>query len=41
MDERLPYEPSHKFGVDPPVEKDDEVRVIIRVVPERIVHFAA
>jgi PPOX class probable F420-dependent enzyme len=39
---RLPYELSHKYlGIDPPAEKDDEVRVIIRVVPERIVGFSA
>ncbi|WP_328497025.1 PPOX class F420-dependent oxidoreductase [Streptomyces sp. NBC_00414] len=38
---RLPYELSHKYlGVDPPGEKDDEVRVIIRVLPERIVGFS-
>lgn len=39
---RLPYELSHKYlGIDPPAEKDDEVRVIIRVVPEKIVGFSA
>ena len=39
---RLPYELSHKYlGVDPPSERDDEVRVIVRVVPERIVGFSA
>ncbi len=39
---RLPYELSHKYlGIDPPAEKDDEVRVIIRVVPERIIGFSA
>jgi len=38
---RLPYELSHKYlGIDPPAEKDDEVRVIIRVVPRKIVGFA-
>ncbi|MFC8666921.1 MULTISPECIES: PPOX class F420-dependent oxidoreductase [Streptomyces] len=38
---RLPYELSHKYlGVDPPSEKEDEVRVIVRVVPERIVGFS-
>ncbi|MER8006424.1 MULTISPECIES: PPOX class F420-dependent oxidoreductase [unclassified Streptomyces] len=37
---RLPYELSHKYlGIDPPAEKDDEVRVIIRVTPRRIVGF--
>ncbi|MFF1638691.1 PPOX class F420-dependent oxidoreductase [Streptomyces sp. NPDC058251] len=39
---RLPYELSHKYlGIDPPAEKDDEVRVIIRVVPRKIVGFSA
>lgn len=39
---RLPYELSHKYlGVDPPSEKEDEVRVIVRVVPERVVGFSA
>ncbi|MFF4254512.1 PPOX class F420-dependent oxidoreductase [Streptomyces sp. NPDC001663] len=39
---RLPYELSHKYlGIDPPAEKDDEVRVIIRIVPRRIVGFSA
>jgi hypothetical protein len=39
---RLPHELSHKYlGIDPPAEKDDEVRVIIRVVPHRIVGFSA
>ncbi|MCX5597611.1 PPOX class F420-dependent oxidoreductase [Streptomyces phaeochromogenes] len=39
---RLPHELSHKYlGIDPPEEKDDEVRVIVRVVPERIVGFSA
>lgn len=38
---RLPHELSHKYlGIDPPAEKDDEVRVIIRVVPHRIVGFS-
>ncbi|MBK3645574.1 PPOX class F420-dependent oxidoreductase [Streptomyces sp. NPDC001260] len=38
---RLPYELSHKYlGIDPPAEKDDEVRVIIRVTPHRIVGFS-
>jgi PPOX class probable F420-dependent enzyme len=41
-DKRLPYELSHKYlGIDPPAEKDDEVRVIIRIVPRRIVGFSA
>ena len=42
VDEHLPYEPSHKRPRRrPPVERDDEVPVIIRVVPEWIVHFVA
>lgn len=37
---RLPYELSHKYlGVDPPAEKDDQTRVIIRVVPQKILGF--
>ncbi|MDQ1039369.1 PPOX class probable F420-dependent enzyme [Streptomyces sp. V3I8] len=41
-DKRLPYELSHKYlGIDPPGEKDDEVRVILRVLPERIIVFPA
>ncbi|MGW3495001.1 PPOX class F420-dependent oxidoreductase [Streptomyces sp. NPDC001020] len=41
-DKRLPRELSHKYlGIDPPGEKDDEVRVIIRVVPRKIVGFSA
>ncbi|MGW7241442.1 PPOX class F420-dependent oxidoreductase [Streptomyces sp. NPDC054804] len=39
---RLPLELSHKYlGIDPPAEKDDEVRVIIRVVPRRVIAFSA
>jgi PPOX class probable F420-dependent enzyme len=39
---RLPYELSHKYlGIDPPAEKDDETRVIIRIVPRKIVGFSA
>ncbi|AVH61529.1 MULTISPECIES: PPOX class F420-dependent oxidoreductase [Streptomyces] len=38
---RLPYELSHKYlGIGPPAEKDDEVRLIIRVVPRKIVGFS-
>ncbi len=37
---RLPYELSHKYlGIDPPAEKDDRTRVIICVVPQKIVGF--
>jgi PPOX class probable F420-dependent enzyme len=39
---RLPHELSHKYlGIDPPGEKDDEVRLIIRVVPRKVVRFSA
>ncbi|MFJ3301620.1 PPOX class F420-dependent oxidoreductase [Streptomyces sp. NPDC086549] len=39
---RLPHELSHKYlGIDPPAEKDDEVRVIIRIVPRKVVAFSA
>jgi PPOX class probable F420-dependent enzyme len=38
---RLPCELSHKYlGIDPPAEKDDEVRMIIRVLPERMIGFS-
>ncbi|MFH8770682.1 PPOX class F420-dependent oxidoreductase [Streptomyces sp. NPDC017958] len=41
-DRRLPHELSHKYlGIDPPAEKDDEVPVIIRVVPREVVAFSA
>ncbi|MER5788690.1 PPOX class F420-dependent oxidoreductase [Streptomyces sp. NPDC001980] len=41
-DKRLPHELSHKYlGIDPPAEKDDETRLIIRVVPRRVVAFSA
>ncbi|GAB7107653.1 hypothetical protein JCM4814A_59670 [Streptomyces phaeofaciens JCM 4814] len=41
-DKRLPHELSHKYlGIDPPAEKEDEIRVIVRVVPRRIVGFSA
>lgn len=39
-DKRLPHELSHKYlGVDPPGERDDQMRVIVRVVPRKIVGF--
>ena len=39
---RLPHELSHKYlGIDPPAEKDDETRLIIRIVPRRVVAFSA
>ena len=41
-DKRLPHELSHKYlGIDPPAEKADEVRLIIRVVPRKVVGFSA
>ncbi|MFI5795499.1 PPOX class F420-dependent oxidoreductase [Streptomyces sp. NPDC051677] len=41
-DKRLPHELSHKYlGIDPPAEKDDEARLIIRVVPQRVLGFSA
>lgn len=39
---RLPRDLSHKYlGIDPPAEKDEETRVIIRVLPRKIVSFSA
>ncbi|MGW2743374.1 PPOX class F420-dependent oxidoreductase [Streptomyces sp. NPDC001450] len=39
---RLPRELSRKYlGVDSPAEKDNEVRVIIKVVPRKVVAFSA
>lgn len=41
-EKKLPHELSHKYlGIDPPGEKDEEARVIIRVTPEKIVGFSA
>ncbi len=41
-EKRLPVELSHKYlGVDPPQEQPDETRLIVRVVPDRIITFAA
>ncbi|MFH8292218.1 PPOX class F420-dependent oxidoreductase [Streptomyces sp. NPDC018059] len=38
---RLPHELSHKYlGIDPPAEKDEETRVIVRVTPRKIITFA-
>jgi PPOX class probable F420-dependent enzyme len=38
----LPRDLSHKYlGIDPPAEKEDETRVIIRIVPRKIVGFSA
>ncbi|MCF2125000.1 PPOX class F420-dependent oxidoreductase [Strepomyces sp. STD 3.1] len=39
---RLSRDLSHKYlGIDPPAEKDEETRVIIRVLPRKIVRFSA
>lgn len=38
---RLPYELSHKYlGIDPPAEKDDEVRLIVRITPKKVIRFS-
>jgi PPOX class probable F420-dependent enzyme len=40
-DKRLPHELSHKYlGQDPPAEKADEVRLAIRVIPDRVIRFS-
>jgi PPOX class probable F420-dependent enzyme len=37
---RLPHELSHKYlGEDPPKAEPDEVRMIVRVTPEKVIHF--
>lgn len=37
----LPVELSQKYlGEDPPAEKDDEVRLIVRITPERVITFS-
>jgi PPOX class probable F420-dependent enzyme len=39
---RLPYELSQKYlGADPPAEKEDEVRLIVRITPEKVIRFSA
>lgn len=41
-EKRLPYELSHKYlGVDPPRAEPGEVRLIIRVTPEKVLRFSA
>ncbi|MDX3381382.1 PPOX class F420-dependent oxidoreductase [Streptomyces niveiscabiei] len=41
-EKRLPHDLAHKYlGIDPPAEKEDEARVVIRVVPEKVVGFSA
>jgi PPOX class probable F420-dependent enzyme len=38
----LPSKLSHKYlGEDPPAESDEETRLIVRVVPEKITNFSA
>ncbi|WP_256464723.1 hypothetical protein [Streptomyces sp. Go40/10] len=38
---RRPGEPLlYALGIDPPAEKDDEVRVIVRIVPRQVVSFS-
>jgi PPOX class probable F420-dependent enzyme len=40
-DKRLPYELSHKYlGEDPPKAEPGEVRLIVRVIPEKVIRFA-
>lgn len=40
-DKRLPVELSHKYlGEDPPAEKPDEVRLAVRVIPEKVIRFS-
>jgi PPOX class probable F420-dependent enzyme len=38
----LPKQLSHRYlGVDPPAESDEEIRFIVRVIPERVTNFSA
>ncbi|GAA1155249.1 PPOX class probable F420-dependent enzyme [Kitasatospora gansuensis] len=40
-DRQLPYELSHRYlGTDPPLAEPDEVRLIIRVTPAKVLRFA-
>lgn len=37
----LPKQLSHRYlGVDPPAESDDEIRLIVRVIPEKVTNFS-
>lgn len=37
----LPKQLSHRhLGVDPPAESDDEIRLIVRVIPEKVTNFS-
>lgn len=39
---RLPRELSHKYlGEDPPREEPDEIRLIVRVTPQKVIRFSA
>ncbi|MDL4776949.1 MULTISPECIES: PPOX class F420-dependent oxidoreductase [Thermomonosporaceae] len=39
-DKRLPHELSQRYlGEDPPKPEPGEVRLIVRVVPEKVIHF--
>jgi PPOX class probable F420-dependent enzyme len=41
-DKVLPHALSHKYlGIDPPLDETGEVRLIVRVIPEKILHFSA
>jgi PPOX class probable F420-dependent enzyme len=38
----LPLKLSHRYlGVDPPAESDEEMRLIVRVIPEKVTAFSA
>lgn len=40
-DKVLPHKLSHKYlGEDPPQEPDDVIRLIVRVIPERVINFS-
>jgi len=41
-DKRLPRELSHKYlGEDPPREEPGEIRLIVRVTPQKVIRFSA
>jgi PPOX class probable F420-dependent enzyme len=41
-DKRLPRELSHKYlGEDPPRAEPDEIRLIVRVTPQKVIRFFA
>lgn len=40
-DKTLPKKLSHRYlGTDPPAESDDEIRLIVRVIPEKVTNFS-